>query len=144
MDKGIIAGYPVIDVKATLFDGSFHDVDSSELAFHIAGSMAVQDAVKKANPAILEPIMKVEVITPEEYFGDVMGDINSRRGQIAGTTDRTGLKVIEAQVPLANMFGYATTLRSTSQGRAFYTMEFDHYADVPSNVQQQIIEGIIK
>jgi elongation factor G len=106
--------------------------------------MAIQDAVKKANPAILEPIMKVEVIVPEEYFGEVMGDINGRRGQIQGTTDRTGLKIIDAHVPLANMFGYATTLRSSTQGRGFYTMEFDHYAEVPANVQQQIIEGKIK
>lgn len=144
LDRGVIAGYPVIDVKVTLFDGSFHDVDSSELAFKIAGSMATQEAVKKANPAILEPIMKVEVVTPEEYFGDVMGDINSRRGQIQGTSERGTAKVIDAHVPLAAMFGYATTLRSMSQGRASYTMEFDHYMEVPSNIQQQIIEGKLK
>jgi elongation factor G len=142
--RGVVAGYPLLDVKVTLFDGSFHDVDSSEMAFKIAGSMAIQEAVKKANPVILEPIMKVEVTTPEEYFGDVMGDINSRRGQIQGTTERGTAKLITAHVPLANMFGYATTLRSTSQGRAAYVMEFDHYADVPANVQQQIIEGKVK
>lgn len=144
LNRGVIAGYPVVDVKVTLFDGSFHDVDSSEMAFKIAGSMAAQEAVKKANPAILEPIMKVEVTTPEEYFGDVMGDLNSRRGQIQGTSERGTAKVITAHVPLANMFGYATTLRSTSQGRAAYTMEFDHYTDVPANIQQQIIEGKMK
>ena len=144
LERGVLAGYPVLDVKVTLRDGSFHDVDSSEMSFKIAGSMAAQAAVKKANPSILEPIMKVEVIVPEDYFGEVMGDINGRRGQIQGTTDRTGLKVISAEVPLSNMFGYATTLRSSSQGRGFYTMEFDHYADVPANVQQQIIEGKIK
>ena len=144
LERGVLAGYPVLDVKVTLKDGSYHDVDSSEMAFKIAGSMAAQSAVKKANPAILEPIMKVEVLVPEDYFGEIMGDINSRRGQIMGTTERVGLKVIDAQVPLANMFGYTTTLRSMSQGRATSTMEFDHYADVPANVQQQIIEGKLK
>lgn len=144
LERGVLAGYPVLDVKVTLFDGSFHDVDSSEMAFKIAGSIAAQDAVRKANPAILEPIMKVEVITPEDYFGDIMGDINSRRGQIQGTTERGTTKVIDAHVPLANMFGYATNLRSMSQGRAAYTMEFDHYTEVPANVQQQIIEGKVR
>ena len=142
--RGVIAGYPVLDVKITLFDGSFHDVDSSEMSFKIAGSMAATEAVKRANPAILEPVMKVEVVTPEDYFGDIMGDVNSRRGQIQNTTDRATSKIIEAFVPLSNMFGYATTLRSMSQGRAAYTMVFDHYAEVPSNVQQQIIDGKIK
>ena len=144
LERGVLAGYPVLDVKVTLFDGSFHEVDSSEMAFKIAGSMAAQEGVKKANPAILEPIMKVEVVTPEDYFGDVMGDINSRRGQIQGTTERGMAKVIDAHVPLATMFGYATAVRSMSQGRASYTMEFDHYAEVPVNVQQQIIEGKIR
>ena len=144
LEKGILAGYPVLDVTVTLFDGSFHDVDSNEMAFKIAGSMAAAEGVKQANPAILEPIMKVEVVTPEEYFGDVMGDVNGRRGLIQGTTDRGMAKVIDAFVPLSNMFGYATTLRSSSQGRASYTMEFDHYAEVPANIQQQIIEGKIK
>ena len=144
LERGVLAGYPVLDVKVTLTDGSYHDVDSSEMAFKIAGSMAAQAGVKRANPSILEPIMKVEVLVPEDYFGEIMGDINSRRGQIMGTTERVGLKVIDAQVPLANMFGYTTTLRSMSQGRATSTMEFDHYADVPANVQQQIIEGKLK
>jgi elongation factor G len=144
LERGVLAGYPVLDVRITLFDGSFHEVDSSEMAFKIAGSMAVQEAVRKANPCILEPIMKVEVVTPEEYFGDIMGDINSRRGQIQGTSDRINSKIIDAHVPLAQMFGYATALRSMSQGRASYTMEFDHYAEVPANVQQQIVEGKVK
>jgi elongation factor G len=144
LDRGVLAGYPVLDCKITLFDGSYHDVDSSEMSFKIAGSMAAVEAVKRANPVILEPIMKVEVVTPEDYFGDVMGDINSRRGQIQGTTDRGMAKVIDAHVPLSTMFGYATTLRSMSQGRASYTMEFEQYAEVPSNIQQQIIEGKIK
>jgi elongation factor G len=144
LERGVLAGYPVLDVRITLFDGSFHEVDSSEMAFKIAGSMAAQEAVRKANPCILEPIMKVEVVTPEEYFGDIMGDINSRRGQIQGTSDRINSKIIDAHVPLAQMFGYATALRSMSQGRASYTMEFDHYAEVPANVQQQIVEGKVK
>ena len=142
--RGVIAGYPILDVKITLFDGSYHDVDSSEMAFKIAGSMAVGEAVKRANPVILEPIMKVEMVTPEDYFGDIMGDANSRRGQIQGTTDRGMAKVIDAFVPLSNMFGYATTLRSMSQGRAAYTMVFDHYEEVPASIQQQIVEGKIK
>lgn len=144
LERGVIAGYPVIDTKITLFDGSFHDVDSSEMAFKIAGSMAATEAVKRANPVILEPIMKVEVVTPEEYFGDIMGDINGRRGQIQGSSDRGTAKVIDSFVPLSNMFGYATTLRSASQGRASYTMTFDHYAEVPANIQQQIVDGKIK
>jgi elongation factor G len=145
LERGVLAGYPVLDVKVTLKDGSYHDVDSSEMSFKIAGSMAAQAGVKAADPAILEPIMKVEVLVPEDYFGDVMGDINGRRGQIMGTSDRNGgIKVIDAEVPLANMFGYATTLRSASQGRGSYTMEFAHYTAVPSNVQQQIIDGKLK
>ena len=144
LERGVIAGYPVVDVKVTLYDGSYHDVDSSEMAFKIAGSMAAQDAVKKADPVILEPIMKVEVVTPEEYFGDVMGDVNGRRGIIQGTTERGLAKIITAHVPLSSMFGYVSTLRSMSQGRASSTMEFDHYAEVPANVQQQIIEGKVK
>jgi elongation factor G len=144
LERGVLAGYPVLDVKVTLRDGSYHDVDSSEMAFKIAGSMAAQAGVKAANPAILEPIMKVEVLVPEDYFGEVMGDINSRRGQILGTTERVGLKVIDAEVPLASMFGYTTTLRSMSQGRGTSTMEFAHYAEVPNNVQQQIIDGKVK
>ncbi|MEK7460733.1 MAG: elongation factor G, partial [Patescibacteria group bacterium] len=127
--------------QVTLIDGSYHEVDSSEMAFQIAGSMAVQEAVKKANPAILEPVMKVEVVTPEEYFGDVMGDLNSRRGRIMGSTERGNAKVVESHVPLAQMFGYATDLRSMTQGRASYTMEFDHYEEVPTNIAIEIIAG---
>ena len=138
MTNGVIAGYPVVDVKATLYDGSFHEVDSSEMAFKIAGSMALQAGVKQANPIILEPIMKVEVTTPEEFMGDVMGDINSKRGRIQKMEDRLGSKIIDAHVPLAEMFGYATTLRSMSQGRAAYSMEFDHYEEVPGNVAEEI------
>ncbi len=138
MTNGVIAGYPVVDIKATLYDGSFHEVDSSEMAFKIAGSMALQAGVKKADPVILEPIMKVEVITPEDFMGDVMGDINSKRGRIQKMEDKFGSKVIDAHVPLAEMFGYSTTLRSMSQGRASYSMEFDHYKDVPGNVAEEI------
>jgi len=141
MDRGVIAGYPVVDVSAEVYDGSFHDVDSSEMAFKIAGSMAFQDGFKRANPIILEPIMKVEVTTPEESMGDVIGDLNSKRGQINKMDDRpNGIKVINAFVPLGSMFGYTTNLRSMSQGRASSILEFDHYAEVPRNVAQEIIE----
>ena len=139
LQNGIIAGYPVVDVKATLYDGSFHDVDSSEMAFKIAGSMAVQEGVRKADPIILEPVMKVEVVTPEEFMGDVIGDLNSKRGRIDKMEDRAGVKVVTAFVPLAEMFGYTTTLRSMTQGRASNTMEFDHYEEVPRNVAEEII-----
>ena len=139
MTKGIIAGYPVVDIKAELYDGSYHDVDSSEMAFKIAGSICFQNAVKQANPVLLEPVMKVEVTVPENYFGDVMGDINSRRGQIQESGDRGLIKFIDAQIPLAEMFGYATDLRSMTQGRGNYTMEFGHYAKVPNNVAEEII-----
>ncbi len=139
LDKGVVAGYPMVDVKVTLHDGSYHDVDSSEMSFHIAGSMALQSAAKRAEPILMEPVMKVEVVTPEEYFGDVMGDLNSKRGQIQGTSDRGNAKVVDAFVPLSEMFGYATTVRSMTQGRAAYTMEFDHYAEVPSHVAATII-----
>jgi len=138
MTNGVIAGYPVVDVKVTLYDGSFHEVDSSEMAFKIAGSMALQSGVKSANPIILEPIMKVEVTTPEEFMGDVMGDLNSKRGRIQKMEDRPAVKVVDAHVPLAEMFGYATSLRSMSQGRASYAMEFDHYEEVPRNVAEEI------
>ncbi len=137
--NGVIAGFPVVDIKAVAFDGSYHDVDSSEIAFKIAGIMAFKDGIKKAGPILLEPIMKVEAITPEEYMGDVMGDLNSRRGQISGMEDRSNAKVIGATVPLAEMFGYATILRSMTQGRASYSMEFDHYEPVPRNIQEQLI-----
>lgn len=141
MDKGVIAGYPMIDIKATVYDGSYHEVDSSEAAFKIAGSMAFQDAVRKANPILLEPIMKVEVITPENFMGDVIGNLNSKRGQIDEMKDRGQSKVIDAKVPLAEMFGYATELRSMTQGRASYSMEFDNYSEVPNNVAESIISG---
>ncbi|MBU0647595.1 elongation factor G, partial [Patescibacteria group bacterium] len=137
--RGVIAGYPVVDIKVTLYDGSFHEVDSSEMAFKIAGSMALQEGVKRANPIILEPIMAVEVITPEEFMGDVMGDLNSKRGQIESMTDRANAKVIAAKVPLSEMFGYATTLRSMTQGRASFSMEPSHYLEVPSNIASDII-----
>lgn len=139
LDSGVIAGYPVVDVKVALHDGSYHDVDSSEVAFKIAGSMAIQDAVKKSKPVLLEPVMRVEVTTPEEFMGDVMGDINSRRGQVETMEDRSKAKVIEAYVPLAEMFGYTTDLRSMTQGRAASSMELDHYGEVPANVAQEII-----
>lgn len=139
MDKGVLAGYPMVDIKATVFDGSFHDVDSSEAAFKIAGSMAFQEAAKRANLVLLEPIMKAEVITPEEFMGDVIGDLNSRRGQVNEMRDRENIKVIDAEIPLASMFGYATDLRSMTQGRASYSMEFSHYGEVPKNVAEEII-----
>ena len=141
MDKGVVAGYQMVDVKATVYDGSYHEVDSSEIAFKLAGSMAFVAAAQKANPVILEPIMKVEVTTPEQYMGDVIGDISSKRGQILEMTDRGTSKVVRAEVPLASMFGYVNNLRSMSQGRASYAMEFSHYAECPKNVEQQIVEG---
>lgn len=130
-----------MDFQATVFDGSYHEVDSSEMAFKIAASKGLQDAVKKASPIILEPVMKVEVITPETNMGDVIGDLNSKRAQINEMSDRLHLKVIDAFVPLAEMFGYATSLRSMTQGQASYTMEFDHYAEVPRNIAEKIIES---
>lgn len=140
MSNGVIAGYPVVDIKAELYDGSFHDVDSSEMAFKIAGSMALQEGVKRASPVLMEPIMKVVVVTPEEFMGDVIGDLNSKRGRIEGMEDlNPGIKEITAFVPLGEMFGYTTNLRSTTQGRAASSMELDHYADVPGNVAQEII-----
>ncbi|MGI6105920.1 MAG: elongation factor G [Raoultibacter sp.] len=139
LNSGVLAGYPVVDIKVELIDGSYHDVDSSEGAFKIAGSMAVKDALKKSNPVILEPMMSVEVETPEEYMGDVMGNLSSRRGQIQGMGDRGNAKVINAKVPLSEMFGYATDLRSGTQGRAVYTMQFDSYEPVPKNVAEEII-----
>ncbi|MFA7243758.1 MAG: elongation factor G [Patescibacteria group bacterium] len=144
MSKGVIAGYPVVDVAVDLFDGSFHEVDSSEMAFKIAGSMAFQDGFKKADPVILEPIMKVEVLTPEDFMGDVMGDLNSKRGQILEMGDKGSVKFVHALVPLGSMFGYTTSLRSMTQGRASNTMEFEKYAEVPPHVAQQIIEGKAK
>jgi elongation factor G len=139
MQKGVIAGYPVVDLQATLYDGSFHDVDSSEIAFQIAGSMALQSAVKKASPVLLEPVMKTEVVTPDEFMGDVTGDLNSKRAQIVQIEDRDDIKVIDCFVPLAEMFGYATSVRSLTSGRASFTMEFDHYDQVPKHVEEKII-----
>jgi elongation factor G len=144
MEKGILAGYPLVDLKVTLFDGSFHEVDSSEFAFKIAGEIALKEAAKKAKPTLLEPIMKIEIVVPEEYFGDVIGDLSSRRGKIEETIDRMKTKIIRAKVPLAEMFGYATDLRSLTKGRGSFTMEFDHYEEVPENIQREIIEGKIK
>ncbi|NNF62499.1 MAG: elongation factor G [Gammaproteobacteria bacterium] len=140
MQNGVLAGYPVVDVKVTLFDGSYHEVDSSEVAFKIAGSMAFRDGALKASPVLLEPMMKVEVVTPEDYMGDVMGDLNRRRGITEGMDDAPAGKVIRAQVPLSEMFGYATDLRSMSQGRATYSMEFHRYAEVPNNVAEAVIK----
>ncbi len=140
MQRGIQAGYPVEDVKVTLYDGSYHDVDSSEMAFKLAGSMGFREGAKEANPVILEPMMKVEVEVPEEYMGDVIGDISKRRGQVNGMDERAGNKIVDAYVPLAEMFGYSTDLRSMTQGRATYSMEFDHYEEVPQNVAKEIIE----
>ncbi len=140
LEGGVIAGYPVVDVKVTIFDGSYHDVDSNEMAFKIAGSMALKDGVRKAKPVLLEPIMKVEVVTPEDYSGDVIGDLNRRRGQIHGMDDGPSGKVIVAEVPLSEMFGYATSVRSMSQGRATFTMEFSKYMEVPNNVAEAVLK----
>ena len=141
MDKGILAGYPVVDIETTLYDGSFHEVDSSENAFKIAASIAFQEAAKRANPVLLEPVMKLEVIVPSEFFGDAIGDLSARRGKVEETKDRLNLKIIDAKIPLAEMFGYATALRSLTEGRGTFTMEFDHYEEVPKNIAQEIIEG---
>ena len=140
LESGVIAGYPLVDVKVTLYDGSYHEVDSSEMAFKIAGSMALKQAATKAKPVILEPVFKVEVTTPEEYMGDIIGDLNSRRGMVSGMIDRNGAKIITAKVPLSEMFGYATDLRSKSQGRATYSWEFSEYLQVPASIQKQIQE----
>jgi len=141
MDKGVVAGYPMIDMSVTLYDGSYHEVDSSEVAFKIAGSMALQSATKKAKPVLLEPIMKLEVVVPGEFFGDTIGDLAARRGKIEETSDRGQMKVIDAKVPLSEMFGYATALRSLTEGRGTFTMEFDKYEEVPQNIAQEIIDG---
>jgi elongation factor G len=139
MEFGVLAGYPLTGVKVTLLDGAYHDVDSSELAFKIAGSMAFKEGARKASPALLEPMMAVEVTTPEDYMGDVIGDINSRRGQIQAMEDRSGAKVVKGLVPLSEMFGYVGDLRSKTSGRASYSMQFDSYAEVPRNVAEEII-----
>ena len=135
----MLAGYPLVDLKVTLVDGSYHDVDSSEMAFRIAGSMALQEGARKAGVKLLEPMMEVEVTTPEDYMGEVIGDLNSRRGQIESMTDRTGVKVVKALVPLSEMFGYVGDLRSKTQGRANYSMQFHSYQDVPNNISEEIV-----
>ena len=141
MKAGVLAGYPVVDVKVTLWDGSYHEVDSSEMAFSIAGSMAFKEAMRKADPVITEPIMKVAVIVPDDYMGDVIGDLNSRRGQILGMEAMNGTQRINAMVPLAQMFGYATDLRSKTRGRGQYVMEPSHYEQVPKSISDNIIAG---
>ena len=140
MSSGIIAGFPVVGIKAMLVDGAYHEVDSSEMAFKIAGSMGFKEAVRKANPASLEPLMAVEVRTPEEYMGDVIGDLNSRRGQIQSMEDGSGIKIVRALVPLSEMFGYIGDLRSKTSGRAVYSMEFDSYSEVPRAVAEEIVQ----
>ena len=142
MDTGVLAGFPVVDIKVTLIDGSYHEVDSSEMAFKIAGSMGFKEGCQKASPVLLEPIMSVEVVVPEEYMGDVIGDLNSRRGRIMGMDSRAGAQVVSAMVPLANMFGYSTDLRSATQGRATYTMTFDHYEPVPKSVSEEVVAKV--
>jgi elongation factor G len=139
LESGILGGYPVLDVKVTLYDGSYHDVDSSEMAFKIAGSMGVREALRKAGPTLLEPMMKVEVTVPEEYMGDVIGDINSRRGKMEGMELVSGAQIIRAYVPLSEMFGYATDLRSNTQGRGLYSMQFDHYEPVPASISEKVL-----
>jgi elongation factor G len=140
MEFGILAGYPLVDIKATLLDGAYHEVDSSELAFKIAGSMAFKEAARRADPVLLEPMMSVEVTTPEDYMGEVIGDLNSRRGHIQAMDERSGARVIKALVPLAEMFGYVGDLRSKTQGRASYSMQFDSYAEIPKTVAEEIIK----
>jgi elongation factor G len=139
MSNGVVAGYPLQGVKATLFDGSYHDVDSSEVAFKIAGSMALRDGAQKAEAVLLEPLMTVEVVTPEDYYGDIIGDLNRRRGTVLGMEDVLSGKSVKAEVPLSEMFGYATDMRSATQGRAPYSMTFDRYKEVPANVAEAII-----
>jgi elongation factor G len=139
LSTGVLAGYPLVDLRVQLIDGSYHEVDSSEMAFKICASMALKDGVKKGKPVLLEPVMKVEVVVPSEYMGDVMGDLNSRRGRIKGMEERSGAQVINADVPLSEMFGYSTTLRSMTQGRATYTMQFSHYERVPSTLSEELM-----
>jgi elongation factor G len=142
MTTGILAGYPMVDVKVQLVDGSYHDVDSSELAFKIAGSLALKEGARRAQPVLLEPMSAVEVVTPAEFMGDVMGDLSSRRGHVHGMEQRGNAHVITATVPLSTMFGYATDLRSMSQGRATYTMQFEHYAEVPASIAAEIVARV--
>jgi elongation factor G len=142
LQSGVLAGYPVVDVKITLYDGSYHEVDSNEMAFKIAGSMGFKAGCEKANPVLLEPIMAVEVVVPEDYMGDVIGNLNSRRGHIENMEDRAGVKVVTAKVPLAEMFAYSTSLRGMTQGRGNYSMQFSHYAEAPRNVAEEIIAKV--
>jgi len=144
MRSGLLGGYPVLGVRATLYDGSYHDVDSSEMAFHIAGSMAFKDAMRKGDPVLLEPVMRVDVTVPDDYMGDVMGDVNSRRGRIDGMEARNNAQIIHSFVPLAEMFGYATDLRSKTQGRGVYVMQVDHYEPVPKAIQDKVVTGRTK
>jgi elongation factor G len=139
MQAGMLAGYPVVDVKVTLFDGSYHEVDSSEMSFKIAGSMAFKEAAKRAKPVLLEPVMQVDVVTPEEFLGEVIGNLNSRRGRVLGVEARSAAQVIRAEVPLSEMFGYATDLRSATQGRATHTMQFSRYEAIPSTIAEEIV-----
>ena len=140
MENGVIGGYPVVDVKVTLYDGSFHDVDSSEVAFKVAGSMAFKEGARKAKPVLLEPVMSVEAVTPKDYLGDVTGDLNRRRGIVLGMEESVSGNIIKAEVPLAEMFGYATDLRSMTQGRATYTMEFQKYSEIPSSIAEELTQ----
>jgi elongation factor G len=140
LKNGVVAGYPLMDVRVELYDGSYHDVDSSEMAFKIAGSMAIQAACKKAGAKLMEPSMAVEVVVPEEYLGDVMGDLSSRRGKVQGMEPRKDAQVVNAFVPLSEMFGYATDLRSLTQGRAVFSMQFDHYVLIPDSIAEKIFE----
>jgi elongation factor G len=142
MEKGVLAGYPMVDIKVTLFDGSYHEVDSSEMAFKIAGSMGFKEGARQANPILLEPMMSVEIITPEEFMGQVVSDLNSRRGKTTKVEYRAGTDVISGEVPLANMFGYATDLRSLTQGRATFTLQFCHYSPVPLSVSEEILSKL--
>ena len=142
LETGVYAGFPVVDVKATLFDGSYHEVDSSEMAFKVAGSMAFKEAARKAKPVLLEPVMRVEVVVPKEHMGDIMGNLSSRRGQIQSQEDRGGTQIINARVPLSEMFGYATDLRSRTQGRATYSMHFDRYEQAPNHVSEEVVARV--
>jgi elongation factor G len=139
MEGGVMAGYPLVDVEVELFDGTYHEVDSSEIAFKIAGSIGFKEAARQAGPILLEPIMATEVLVPEQFMGNVIGDLSARRGKILGMEKRAGLQVVTAHVPLAEMFGYSTSLRSASEGRAIYTMQFHHYAPVPGHIGEQLI-----
>jgi elongation factor G len=138
MDSGVVAGYPLVDISAVLFDGSYHDVDSSDMAFKMAGSIALKEGARKAKPVLLEPIMKLEVVTPEQFLGDIIGDLSARRAQIEGVESRDELRVIHCSVPMAEVFGYITQLRSLSQGRAIHSLEFDHYQELPASLTEQV------